>query len=246
MANKSPSYAFFLLLSCWLNIMPVHASLPWQTLSPGIDYQQISPSQLSPFALLHIFKLDLKHTSLTFCPKSTPLSTVKQSALKNHALITLNSGFFSPEYTPLGLRVKDGKQLSPIKPISWWGIFYIKHNRAHIVNYKRFHQSPHVSFAIQAGPRLIINNKIPKLRPGLAERTALGITRNGELIIVATEHTSMSTTLLAQIMRDKLNCSYALNLDGGSSTQLFAQIGQFKRQVLGFSKIPDPLCVYTK
>lgn len=216
----------------------------WQALKPGISYRQLSPSQLSPFAAIHAFKINLQEAKLSFCPTPNPKTTAKDNAKINQALITLNSGFFSTNMKPLGLRVHDGHVRSPRKRISWWGIFYVKHNKPYIVGPRQYRHSRRVSFAVQSGPRLIINHRIPKLKSGLAERTALGITNTGEIIIVVTEHTSISTTYLAQLMRDQLDCDYALNLDGGGSTQLYAQLGNFKRQVHGFSRIPDPICVY--
>ena len=105
--------------------------------------------------------------------------------------------------------------------------------------------------AIQAGPRLIINHRIPSLKDGDAERTALGITKNNQLIIVVTEKNPMSTTRLAEIMRrsedkDGLACQYALNLDGGHSTQLYANVNDFSLQLPGFSTIPDALIIVSK
>lgn len=244
MENKSTATLFIIFLICSLNISKAVASPPWQSLHAGIDYRVLSPGQLSPFAQLHIFKLDLGLTTLHFCPNPDNKTTVKQNASVNDALITVNGGFFSPDYKPLGLRVRQGKILSPIKKISWWGIFYIKNRKAHLVSLKQYRHTKRVSFAIQAGPRLIINGRIPKLKKGMAERTALGITKTGKVIIVVSEHTSLSTSYLAQLMRDELGCVYAINLDGGGSTQLFAHIGDFKRHIHGFSRIPDPLCVY--
>ncbi len=57
----------------------------------------------------------------------------------------------------------------------------------------------------------------------------------------------LSTTELAQVMKAApLNCENALNLDGGSSSQLRAQIGSFQLDVHGFSNVSDAVIVQAK
>ncbi len=235
-------FSLMLSLSNLSNATPTH----WQPLHSGVTYTYLEPKELSPFAQLHVFKINLKKANITFCEMSEKATSAKQAALINQALIATNGAFFASDHSPLGLRVKNGLIKSAIKPVSWWGVFYVKKNRAKIIKNSRYRHSKSISFAIQAGPRLLINGKIPALKKGLAERTAIGITTKGEIILLVSEHALMSTTFLAKLMRDELNCVYALNLDGGSSSQLFAHIGDFKRSVLSFARVPTPLCVFEK
>lgn len=244
MAKKSRTILLTLICFNFILLGDAFSKSLWLPLKPGLAYRQLSPNELSPFAAIHAFKLNPKRMKLAICPAPNKITTAKNNAKINHALITFNSGFFSKEMIPLGLRVQNGQLKFPMKRISWWGVFYIKHNKPYIVTPRRYRHTRKISFAVQSGPRLIVNNQIPKLKNGLAERTALGITPKGDIIIVVTEHTSVSTTYLAKLMRDELGCSYALNLDGGGSTQLYAEIDGFKRQVHGLSRIPDPICVY--
>ena len=152
--------------------------------------------------------------------------------------------FFEKNYHRFGLRIRNHQQLSPLKSISWWGVFYTKKGHAYLSNAKRFKQSDRIDFAIQSGPRLLINGRIPSLRAGLAERSALGITQDGHVIILVTEHAAMSTTDLARLMKaPPLNCINALNLDGGSSSQLYAKINSFQLNVHGFSNVSDGIIV---
>src|SRR5262249_13033419 len=149
----------------------------------------------------------------------------------------------SSELEPLGLRVKAGTVKNPVKPVSWWAVFYIANGHAYIVPQKTYKTKPSITFALQSGPRLIINGKIPSLKPGFDARSALGITRDGKLIILATQ-VALSTLQVANIMQmpenqGGLNCSDALNLDGGSSTQLFAKINDFVLDVPGLTSVTD-------
>jgi uncharacterized protein YigE (DUF2233 family) len=102
---------------------------------------------------------------------------------------------------------------------------------------------------VQSGPRLLVDGQIPKqLRPGVANRSALGIRRNGQVVILATQNISLSTLELAQIMQrsepeNGLACWQALNLDGGSSTQLYAKVNDFMLSIPSFMPVADVVVV---
>jgi exopolysaccharide biosynthesis protein len=119
----------------------------------------------------------------------------------------------------------------------------------HIVNQRNFKKNKEIEFAIQSGPRLVVNGKIPlSLKPGMDSRTALGITKNNDIILVATENLRLTTTQLASVMLafqidGGLGCVDALNLDGGSSTQLYASFKNFYLDIAGYSAVTDAIIV---
>ncbi len=219
----------------------------WKQLVPGIEYRSLDSYPLSFWSHIHVFKIDLKKNKLdlvTAQALSQPAADVVELAKKSHALIAVNAGFFDNRYQPLGLRVDHEQQTNPLKKISWWGIFYTKHQKAYVTNVS--HYTPHqdINFALQSGPRLLINGNIPHLKPGLAERTALGITPEGKIILLITENAALTTTQLAHMLRAApLNCVNAINLDGGSSSQVYAKIKNFKLHVQGFAKVSDAVVV---
>lgn len=219
----------------------------WEKLAPGIEYSDVSDNSIINIRHIHAFRIDLNNykLQLSFAKNLHEEPAVAENfAEQNSALIAINGGFFDKAFHPLGLRVNDNKQLNPIKYISWWGVFYISKGRAFISNARSFNKNQPLDFAVQSGPRLIIENKIPSLKPGYAERSALGITKSGKVIILVTQNNPLTTTALANIMRsDPINCVNALNLDGGSSTQLYAKIKDFKLNVLGFSEVSDAILV---
>jgi len=219
----------------------------WHTLSMGILYQDLGHSLIRPFTHIHAFKIDLSKNHLESIT-AKELKKENASSLEfgqyRHALIAINGGFFGEDYKPLGLRISDKEQKSPIKPISWWGVFYTQQNKPFIKSVRAFKKFKDINFAIQSGPRLIVDGTIMKLKPGLAERTALGITQDNKVIILATENSPLTTQELAQLLQSKpLSCVHALNLDGGSSTQIYADIGHFKLNVHGFSNVSDAVLV---
>lgn len=245
--NVYPSnkfYLFFLLIT--LSI-PVYSATKWQTVAPGIEYQDLEGGLITPWSHIHAFRIDLSKNQLgLITAKSLGLknASADQFAVRTNAFISINGGFFDHAFHPLGLRINNNKIESPLKPISWWGIFYIKNNKAHISTMKHFHHDSDIGFAVQSGPRLVVKGEIPSLKKGFADRSALGITAKGKLILLVSTNAVMSTNDLARLMKaPPLACIDAINLDGGSSSQLYANINSFKLNVHGFSNVSDAIIV---
>lgn len=238
-----------LLVIVFLFLSSATTASPWKKVAPGIEYKDIGANIVTPWSHIHVFRINLKDQKfdlMTAKEFHQTQASVEQFAHRAQALIAINGGFFDKNFQPLGLRIGHSKSLSTLKPISWWGVFQIRQNTASISSAKNF-SSYNTTFAVQSGPRLLIDGKIPSLKPGHAERTALGITRDGRVIMVVTEHTPMTTTDLARLMKSSpLNCKQAINMDGGSSSQMYAKIGDFQVHAHGFSNVSDAIIVLPK
>lgn len=249
--NVNPSkrsYLFYFLLF----LLPLHsyAALQWHPLTSGIEYQDLKGGLPSPWSHIHVFRIDLENNRMALVSaKSLGVknASVNQFAEHSKALIGINGGFFDQDFRPLGLRINNNEIKSSLKRISWWGIFYIRNNKAYISSLNHFNYSKNIEFAVQSGPRLLVNGLIPSLKPGIADRTALGITADGKIIIVVSNNAAMSTRQLAKVMKSPpLSCINAINLDGGSSSQLYARIRSFILNVHGFSNVSDAIIVKSK
>ena len=222
----------------------------WQKLATGIDYIDLGTSLLTPWSHVHVFRVDLQKNKLDLVMAnffSQQHASVDEFAHFSKALLTINGGFFDQNYHPLGLRISNQQQHSPLKRISWWGIFYIKDQKPYLSSLQHYNTAQPVDFAVQSGPRLLINGRIPSLKAGRAERSALGIAPDGRVIILVTDNAPMTTTSLAELMRfPPLNCKEALNLDGGSSSQLYAHINSFRINVHGFANVTDAIIVKSR
>jgi uncharacterized protein YigE (DUF2233 family) len=224
---------------------------PWEHLAPGFQYRKITVKKGFFPSTLHAFKINLKKYRLSLVMAKDhhrQALSAQNFANKHQALLAINGGFFSPDFTPLGLRINNGELRNPMKRTSWWGVFYVRNARPYIVKQRAFRKLSNISFAIQGGPRLIANGRVLKLKPGAAERSAVGITRDHQIVIVATNNSRMTTTELARIMatpnaRGGLSCVNALNLDGGSSTQLYAKVGDFQLSIPSIAQVSDAIVV---
>ena len=237
---------FFLLLSLLLSFNS-HSADHWRKLTAGIEYQDLEGSILTPWSHIHAFRIDLKKNRLALVSaKDLDLKNASTDQFAEHskALLSVNGGFFDQDFKPLGLRINDKKTENPLKKISWWGIFYVKNNKPYISSLRHFQPDTEIDFAVQSGPRLLIQGRTPSLKPGLADRSALGITADGKVIILVSTNAAMTTNELANLLKSPpLFCTDAINLDGGSSSQLYAHINSFQLNVHGFSNVSDAIIV---
>ncbi|RUR13066.1 phosphodiester glycosidase family protein [Legionella sp. km772] len=235
------------LFLCFMLSQSAYCSENWQKLTSGIEYQDLEGGILTPWSHIYAFRIDLSKNKLALVTaKSLNMKNASADQFAQHskALLSVNGGFFDPDFKPLGLRITNKKLKNPLKGISWWGVFYVKNNKPYISNPKHFYQDEQIDFAIQSGPRLLIRGRVPSLKQGIADRSALGITSDGKVIIVVSTNAAMTTEELARLLKaPPLNCTDAINLDGGSSSQLYAHIKSFQLNVHGFSNVSDAIVV---
>jgi uncharacterized protein YigE (DUF2233 family) len=245
-ANTRYLFFFIILLTVFLPTQII-AATQWKRLSSGIEYQDLEGGILTPWSHIYTFRIDLSKNRLSLVSAKNlgvKNASADQFAQHSNALLSVNGGFFDQNFKPLGLRINKNKIKNPLKRISWWGVFYVKNNKPYISNLHSFSYDKSIDFAIQSGPRLLVRGKTPSLKQGIADRTALGITADGKVIILVSTNAAMTTDELARLLKSPpLHCIDAINLDGGSSSQLFAHINSFQLNIHGFSNVSDAIVV---
>ena len=242
---------FFILLLSML-VVPAFAKTEWQSVAPGLSYTTVSLPHINSWATVHAFRIDLQKIPLQIALardfQKTAMSAT-QFAEASQAILAVNGGFFDHQSAPMGLRIQNQKTVNPIKSISWWGVFGIRHGLPFINSLAEFRLQPNADLAVQAGPRLVVDGEVVShLKPGVAERTGVGITANNEVIIAVTDSTPLSLNDFAEVFQeseanDGLEARMALNLDGGGSTQLFAKLPDGDLNLTGFSQVSDALII---
>jgi uncharacterized protein YigE (DUF2233 family) len=98
---------------------------------------------------------------------------------------------------------------------------------------------------VQGIPRLVVGGKVARLKPQIAERTAVCAEGNIVLLVVSTRAETMAFARFLADPLDKggLGCSAALNLDGGPSTQLIVKLPALTLSVPGGWEVPNALIV---
>ena len=215
----------------------------WTVLSEGMAYRAVSLAYTDETYALSLFKLKLGPVTLS------PIVAhgggyAKPMARADGALLAINANFFDAGKKPLGLVIRNRTILNPLRPVSWWGVFYTRGNEAHIVSQAAFTASDQLESAIQSGPRLIEGGEIISgLKPGASPKSFLCIASSGEVVIgISQDYLPVDT--LTSFLKHDLACKSALNLDGGSSSQLYAKIGSFELDLPSPVKVPVMLGVF--
>ena len=223
--------ALVVLLTSGSSATDALASDGWVELCPGLQHSNFLGGDAQAF------RIDLQKFRLTLA-EADPQNgrrglSARALAKGTQALLAVNGGYFQPSFAPLGLRVSEGKRLGRLRKADWGVLTITPNGRARLVHTRDYRHRPGaIDFALQAGPRLVDAGRTLSMKPQRARRTAIGITRDARSLVLVVVDRGMFTSELARHMLDTFGCSYAINLDGGSSTQLWSSL-QRVRQVAG-------------
>lgn len=225
------------------------APAPWTEVSPGLDHREVSalPDAVTQYRL-HAYRVDLRRYRPVVAQapsKDSPRATVKDLAEPFGAHLAVNGTFFDERWRPLGLLVRDKKVLNPLRRADW-GVLSVIGAHATLVHTRAFSadDAAQVDFAIQVGPRAVVDGRPVKLKPQLARRTAIGILADERTLVVVVSEGLVESNDLARVLaapagRGGLGCHQALMLDGGPSSQLYARVGEHHRAVAGGYGVPN-------
>ena len=227
----------------------------WKALKPGLDHRALVVEGVggSIKVGVEVLRVDLTKFDLRILEARTHGAlglTARELCEKTGAVAAVNGSFFAENYAPLGLLVSGGKTLNPARQADW-GVFAVSHGKATLHHVKEFDAKPDVSFAVEAGPRLVLDGKpVVSLKPQVARRTAIAVDGSGRVLLVATEgplFTSELAELLARPEADGgLGAVAALNLDGGSSTQMYVNLEGEHVDVVGIGGVANTVAVFPR
>lgn len=148
----------------------------------------------------------------------------------NQLLFAANAGMFQPDFSPVGLLVIDGQQISPLNLQDGFGNFFLKPNGVFAVTekgeatimdstaYPAF--LPHVLWATQSGPLIVHHGEIhPDLIPdskNLRIRSGVGIRKDGT-VVFAISKANENFYDFAYFFFNRMQCLDVLYLDGDIS-----------------------------
>jgi uncharacterized protein YigE (DUF2233 family) len=161
---------------------------------------------------------------------------------REKALVAVNGAFFDASLRSLGARVSDGHVR--LRPAGKGDIFVVRNGRASIISARKFRVRRGLTQAIQCTPRLVENGRVVKLKDQWARRTALGIARDGRVVMaIADGAISLRDWAKIWASSDGLACRDAISLDGGGSTQLSVQTPRARFQIDGATSVPDAVVI---
>lgn len=138
----------------------------------------------------------------------------------------MNGGMYKADFSPLGLYIENGREISPASTSSGAGNFYLKPNGVFFVDGQRvgiaetskfLQQKTKADFATQSGPLILADGVI---HPRISSTGTSRFIRNG--VGIKDQHTAVFVISLkrvtfsefARVFRDGLGCADALYLDG--------------------------------
>lgn len=246
-----PKRLFVLIFLSLFFSSPSLSAITYQKLTDGLEYAKV-PTSLGSVQI-HLLKVDLNKfrvQPVLAADYGSKVLSSKNMVKQSKALAVINANFFDKQNIPLGLVLKNGKIKNPFHKTNWWASLLIKGNHARI---SKVFYPKHVKgygSGVQAGPRLVISGKVPRLKNKSSPKSAVGIDRQGKLILIATEG-SLPIQDLANILakpssKGGVGLKNVLNLDGGSSSQLYVKVGDFEKNLPGLVKVPVGLGVFSK
>jgi uncharacterized protein YigE (DUF2233 family) len=232
---------FFLLLGlvaiCWwsLGVYRARGDSTWTNVGAGIESRTFSWHG----ARVYAYRALPSHIGMG----SSAYLEAPEWIKKTKAHVVINGGYFDGDGNPMGLRVSQNKRLMGLRNANW-GVFWIKQGHAHIEHTRDFSTSTRPEFAIQCGPRLVVDGKTTDLKQQWDRRTGLGIDRRGRVVLAIADG-QLSLDEWAQIFASSegLGCRDALNLDGGGSTQLAFNSGKKHLDIGGSWPVPDVVVI---
>lgn len=242
----------FSLILLFVGFLPssLYAKISWKTLTSGIEQARYQTQGAQGEALtLQLFRIDLHKNQIQIGQAKDyglPNVTMKDLAQRRGALLAINGGFFDPQYKSLGLLVNEGKTLNPFRQVSWWASFILNQNIPQILKTKKITVEPSMEMAIQAGPRLVQDGKPVSSNPKFSRKSFIGITSQNQVVLGVTEDSFAEINDLARILAEEIKLTQALNLDGGRSTQLYAKIGTYEKDLPGFSPVANGIVVVSR
>jgi len=222
----------------------------WEPLVDGLAWRRWELGGEAPAALLAV-QADPALLAIEVVPLHTRAPgerTAAELVANGAALAAVNGGFFVLDKQgakqPLGLLMHAGKRSSDLRRADW-GIFLIAQGKPRIIHC-RDPLPAGTTEALQCGPRLLIDGRSPSFKAAAAtRRSAIGMDDSGRVVLAATESGALTLPQLAGALRS-LGCRWALNLDGGPSTQLSLRAGDVQTDIPGLWAVPSAIRVRTR
>jgi uncharacterized protein YigE (DUF2233 family) len=232
MAEKSPS-----------------GTISWKNLSPGLSFirwpVQSSNGQENHLAILRI---DPERWSFKVFFNKEPKSA-EEWQQSTGAVVVCNGGYFQENFLPAGRILANGGSVGPFRNKAMKAMFLAEPKKglnqlpkATIIDLKDPDSDEKISFyeqGIQSFPILLDPRGQVRVNPSNFQdsRTGIAQDQSGMIYLLASEKAYFTLFDLGNYLKAlPLNLRFALNLDGGSKTQLLIRTGTYNFHLSGRSE----------
>ena len=236
-----------------LTAVPVVAApAAWEQIVEGLEVRtHVGGDGTVGPAWAVLVRIDPRSHRLRVLASPTGEASLRAAAVARSqgAWAVVNGGFFDSGGRSIGWLVSDGRELSPVRT-EGWGVFYVRDDGTPAILHASRARGVLARQAVQAGPRLVVGGRVNRLEPQLARRSFVGIDDTGRIVLGCTGPfpvgaVALATFLATPTTRGGLGLVHALNLDGGSSAQMFVRRpGGEDISLPGGVAVPNVLAVF--
>lgn len=224
-------------LATLLCFLPVTVVAEWTALESDLKSELPENSSFVEFEARngdravrgYAIKFNSKNATLRVVDESHKQSEpISEQLMQAGCFAGVNGSYFHGDFRPIGIVITDGKKVHDFERAKLLsGILYADHRGIHLERSSRFKEHDAIHSAIQAGPFLVDDGKpVSGLdTERVAKRTAVVTDGKGNWALVYLSYVSLADAgqiLAIPGLIDGMKPRKALNLDGGSSSAIWA------------------------
>jgi len=250
--SATPSTDFMTQVAQQSTLLPTATTRPadtgWQSISPGVEYRELSIQQGDRSERLRIARVDPAQARFRVLYNPDRPQRVSEWLTESKALLAVNGNFFDPQNRALSLVIQDG-QVSGAPYEGFGGMFAVSGDGVRVrSNVTEPYAGEALSAALQNFPMLVLPDGTPNLEIDdngrSAPRTAVAQDRAGRIVFVASPTSAFTLTEFGQwLAASDLDLEAALNLDGGTSTGLVLRSGNRTLGSDSWVQVPNVIVV---
>lgn len=222
----------------------------WRSLDSGLELRRLASEGDAP--ALTLIRRPADGPARLRVRRSDEGLLVSDLAAEAGVLAAVNANFFDVDGRPLGWVVSDGRESSALGTAGW-GVLLVVGGEASIRRPAAVEPEPSVRQAVQAGPILVeAGRPNPGLKAQSARRVFVGLDAAGRLVlgssgIARADAKDLAARLARPESEGGAGLVEVLNLDGGSSAQLYLRGGLGEADLLepGLVRVPVVLTLET-
>ncbi len=232
---------------------PLPPDTGWRELAPGLEQRTLRVMDQASKVLETMTLLRIVPATYQFDVLYTPGSarSVQQWAADSKAIVTLNAGFYLPEYLATGLLIVNGVRHGQSYD-GFGGMLAVRQESVQVrsLSAEPYDDAESLRAAVQSFPVLIQPGGVlgfPEEDGITARRTVIAQDRTGSIIIAVCPHGSFTLHQLATfLLQSDLDLDTALNLDGGTSTGLTVRLGEEHFEIPSLVPVPAVITIRPK
>ena len=232
---------------------PLPLDSGWLGLAPGLEQRTLRVTNPAGDTIETMTLLRIEPANYQFDVLYTPgqARTVQQWAADSGATVTLNAGYYTPEYIASGLVVVDGVPHGQSYS-DFGGMLAVRPDGVQVRWLSELPYDPNepLTAAVQSFPMLIRPGGVlgfPEEDGVPARRTVIAQDRAGSIIIAVCPFGAFTLHKLATyLLQSDLDLEVALNLDGGTSTGLSLSFGAERIEIPSIVPVPAVITLRPK